>query len=154
MSEISTQSNSNAHVVVTDTKRKDAQAQAGNSASARQGGGKQLPPLSDSINTAKATTSAPDQGQNVKQAVAKLNDYVQSFQRDLKFTVDEELGRPIVRVVDRATQEVVRQIPNDVTLRLARNLNAVEDQRIAEALGDGAGSGVQSVRLDLINTRI
>lgn len=59
-------------------------------------------------------------------AVARLNDYVQNVQRDLQFEVDMERGQTIVRVVDNETQEVIRQIPDEVALRLADNLQQDE----------------------------
>lgn len=89
--------------------------------------------------------------QRVEQAVEKLNDYVQSFQRDLRFSLDEDLGRTVVSVVDRNTQEVIRQIPNETALQLARNLKAMQlDMQV------NAGREGQSVEasLGLINTRI
>ena len=58
----------------------------------------------------------------IEQAVARLNDYVQSLQRDIVFSVDHDSGRSVVRVVERGTQEVIRQIPSEVALRLAHNL--------------------------------
>ena len=58
----------------------------------------------------------------IEQAVARLNDYVQSLQRDIVFSVDHDSGRSVVRVVERGTQEVIRQIPSEVALRLARDL--------------------------------
>lgn len=61
--------------------------------------------------------------ERVHQAVARLNDYVQSLHRDIRFSVDDDSGRAVVRVVDRDTQEVIRQIPSELALRLARNLN-------------------------------
>ncbi len=60
--------------------------------------------------------------EDLGRAVAQLNDFVQSVQRDLQFEVDNELGKTIVRVVDQGTQEVIRQIPDEVALRLAENL--------------------------------
>ena len=89
--------------------------------------------------------------QRVERAVEQLNDYVQSFQRDLKFSLDEDLGRTVVSVVDRNTQEVIRQIPNETALQLARNLKAMQmDMQV------NAGREGQSVEasLGLINTRI
>ncbi|PFG11738.1 flagellar protein FlaG [Marinobacter sp. LV10MA510-1] len=55
-------------------------------------------------------------------AVLQLNDYVQSVSRDLQFEVNSEMGQTIVRVVDQKTQEVIRQIPDEVALKLAENL--------------------------------
>jgi flagellar protein FlaG len=58
----------------------------------------------------------------VEQAVARLNDYVQSLQRDIQFSVDAESRQPVVRVVERGSQELIRQIPSETALRLARSL--------------------------------
>lgn len=63
---------------------------------------------------------------DVKEAVQRLNDYVQSVQRDLHFNYDEEANRPVIEVVDQTTQKVIRKIPDDVVIRLARNLNQNE----------------------------
>lgn len=62
------------------------------------------------------------QSKELGEAVTRLNDYVQNVQRDLQFEVDMERGETIVRVVDNETQEVIRQIPDEVALRLAKNL--------------------------------
>ncbi|WP_405420577.1 flagellar protein FlaG [Marinobacter flavimaris] len=59
-------------------------------------------------------------------AVSQLNDFVQNVQRDLQFEVDNELGQTVVRVVDQQTREVIRQIPDEVALRLAENLQQDE----------------------------
>ncbi len=65
-------------------------------------------------------------GEEVGEAVSKLNDFVQSVQRDLQFEVNQDLGKTIVRVVDQQTQKVIRQIPDEVALRLAENLQQDE----------------------------
>ena len=59
-------------------------------------------------------------------AVSQLNDFVQNVQRDLQFEVDNEMGQTIVKVVDQQTQEVIRQIPDEVALRLAEKLQQDE----------------------------
>lgn len=66
------------------------------------------------------------QRDKLEQAVTKLNDYIQSVQRDLQFNVDDDSGRMVVKVVDRKTNEVVRQIPDEVALNMARNLQQEE----------------------------
>ncbi|SNB54922.1 flagellar protein FlaG [Marinobacter sp. es.042] len=59
-------------------------------------------------------------------AVSQLNNFVQNVQRDLQFEVDNDLGQTIVKVVDQSTQEVIRQIPDEVAVRLAENLQQDE----------------------------
>ena len=60
----------------------------------------------------------------VESAVSRISDFVQNFQRDLVFTIDEESDRLVVKVVDSVTQEVIRQIPEEETLSIARHLDS------------------------------
>lgn len=63
----------------------------------------------------------------LQQAVTRINDFVQHLQRDLRFEVDDELGRTVISVVDSETKEVIRQIPPETVLERARRLQAQED---------------------------
>jgi flagellar protein FlaG len=74
----------------------------------------------------KAEQEQPQERQQVKEAVSKLNDYVQNVQRSLQFDFDEDAGKSVITVVDRDTKEVIRQIPDELALELARNLNSDE----------------------------
>ncbi|MGP9833470.1 flagellar protein FlaG [Marinobacter sp. NSM] len=67
-----------------------------------------------------------EQRKELDEAVSQLNDFVQTVQRDLQFEVDNEMGQTIVRVVDQQTQEVIRQIPDEVAMRLAEKLQQDE----------------------------
>lgn len=95
--------------------------------------GKELPPVEQTVNTQKAVESLAAQQEKLEQAVSKLNDYVQSTQRDLQFTLDEGAGKTVITVLDRTTQEVIRQIPDQVALNLARKLNEEEPIRLFSA---------------------
>jgi len=50
--------------------------------------------------------------------------------RALEFSVDAATGRPLVRVLDTDTGEVVRQIPGDESLALARALDQLQGRRL------------------------
>ena len=58
----------------------------------------------------------------LSQAVKQINDFVQDIQRDLEFSVDDDTGRTVIRVFDSKTDELIRQIPNEEVLELAKNL--------------------------------
>lgn len=60
----------------------------------------------------------PDSAQ-LKEAVSKLNDYTQSISRKLSFSIEESTGRTVIKVYDAETDELIRQIPPEETLRLA-----------------------------------
>lgn len=74
----------------------------------------------------------PRGADRVDEAVSQLNDFVQNVQRDLQFEVDRDLGETIVRVIDRETQEVIRQIPDEVALKLAEKLQQDEPLTLFE----------------------
>lgn len=58
----------------------------------------------------------------VEQAVNQINQYVQTLSRDLHFTVDKDSGRTVVKVLDTETKEIIRQIPSEELLQIARHL--------------------------------
>jgi flagellar protein FlaG len=41
---------------------------------------------------------------------------------ELTFSFEQDSRRPILRIVDRETKEVIRQVPQEYVLRLARSL--------------------------------
>jgi flagellar protein FlaG len=82
--------------------------------------------LSPADQAAQAREAKESQKERLTSAVSQLNDYVQNVQRDLQFEVDNELGQTIVRVVDQKTQQVIRQIPDEMALRLAEKLQQDE----------------------------
>ncbi len=54
--------------------------------------------------------------------LAELSEFVQSRQRDLSFSVDDDTGRTVVKVINTQTDEVVRQIPSEEILAIARRI--------------------------------
>jgi len=65
---------------------------------------------------------APPSRESVNVAARQIESFVKSTNRNLNFSVDDSLGVPIVRVVDPETQDVIRQIPAEETLRIAKSL--------------------------------
>jgi flagellar protein FlaG len=63
---------------------------------------------------------------NLQEAIDRLNDQMQKNGRDLRFSMDKELDRPIITVKSSQTGEVVRQIPNEVVIKIAHNIENVK----------------------------
>ncbi len=100
-------------------------------------GGKHLPPSAAGQGNEPEKSAAPaavDKLEAVARAVQSLNDYVQSIGRDLSFSVDEELQKTVVKVVESSTGKLVRQIPDEVFLDLARRLNDDSGFRLIDEL--------------------
>jgi flagellar protein FlaG len=58
----------------------------------------------------------------LEKAVKDLSESAQNTQRSLQFSIDESSGRTVIKVVDKITQEVIRQIPEEEVLALAARL--------------------------------
>lgn len=63
---------------------------------------------------------------DLEQAVKKVNEFVQSRASDVQFSLDEETGIRVVKVVDRSTKEVIRQIPSEEMLHIAQALDKLQ----------------------------
>lgn len=85
--------------------------------------GKELPPGND-------RTEA--ESSNLEDVVSMLNDHVQYVQRELLFSIDDDTGRTVIKVLDKETKEIIRQIPPEEALSFARKLNEGADLEIID----------------------
>jgi flagellar protein FlaG len=67
---------------------------------------------------------ADEQRQNLKDAVSLLNDQMSSTKRGLGFSYNDSIDAPVVTVHNTETGEVVRQIPNEVVIRVAQSIDS------------------------------
>jgi flagellar protein FlaG len=64
---------------------------------------------------------------DVQQAADEINKALQRLNSSsLEFSVDHDSGQTIVRVVDIATKDVIRQIPNEETLQIAKSIDKLQ----------------------------
>jgi len=72
--------------------------------------------------------TAPNQQSdaNIEQAVEKIQETVNSLSQNLKFSIDEDTGKTVVKVMDVQTDEVIRQIPSQEAITIARTLDKVQ----------------------------
>ena len=67
-------------------------------------------------------TSAPS-AEQVTQALKSINKTMESLSQGLEFSIDEDSHRTVVKVVDRSTNDVIRQIPTEEALEIAKALD-------------------------------
>lgn len=65
-------------------------------------------------------------------AVKKLNELVAPALQTVQFTIDEDVDRVIVQVVDTATDKVLRQIPNEEVLAFSKTLGRLQGLVVRE----------------------
>jgi len=90
----------------------------------------------DKSTTAAAQASAesnPKEGKKSELSLAEMSDVVQKANQamiksgsDLKFSMDQENGKPIVQIIDRETDKVLRQIPSVEMLALSKALEKMQ----------------------------
>lgn len=82
--------------------------------------------------TAVQAVSPAEERQKVKQAVEQVNKAVPSFSHNLQFSVDEDTNKNIVRVVDTESGELIRQIPAQEIIEIAKALDKLQGMIIRQ----------------------
>ncbi|NWC82300.1 flagellar protein FlaG [Pseudomonas putida] len=58
----------------------------------------------------------------LQKAVSEIQEYVKASQRQLDFSVDDSTDTLVVKVIATGSGEVIRQLPSEAALSLARSL--------------------------------
>ncbi|MDZ7385285.1 MAG: flagellar protein FlaG [candidate division KSB1 bacterium] len=75
-----------------------------------------------------AQTSQNDQemaAEVAAQVAHALNEFVSAVNVGIAFLVDQATGRTVIKVIDRETNEIIRQVPPEEMLRLVARMNHV-----------------------------
>lgn len=76
--------------------------------------------------TASVVDNFAQQREKLEQVVLELNEYVQREQRDIQFSVDDQSGTTVIKVVNSNNGELIRQIPDATLIELARQAREKE----------------------------
>ncbi|MCL4402722.1 MAG: flagellar protein FlaG [Acidobacteria bacterium] len=91
--------------------------------------------------TLTATTPSPQQSveqKEIVQAIKAVNKAGLFGEDDeLTFQMDRETRRPVVRLVNRKTKEVIRQIPPEYVLRMAEDLKRANRPHRSDIYAEG-----------------
>jgi flagellar protein FlaG len=71
---------------------------------------------------------------NIEQVVAELEQITTAMNRRLKFSVNKDLGQVIVKVIDRNTDKVIKELPPEelqrLHIRLREAIGLLVDEQI------------------------
>jgi flagellar protein FlaG len=63
---------------------------------------------------------------NLTEAVNHFNEVLRDGGRGLSFSIDDQLETPVIIVKNEETGEVIRQIPNEVIIRMAHSIEKLK----------------------------
>ncbi|HSH98480.1 MAG: flagellar protein FlaG [Methylophilaceae bacterium] len=75
---------------------------------------------------ASKSANAPVSQSALEAAVKNINEFVSPMTQSIEFSLDQESGRTIVKVVDSETQKVLRQIPDEEVLQISKTLDKLQ----------------------------
>lgn len=79
----------------------------------------------NSRSTEQVNQASKVDAEELNQAVSDIAASMNVMQKGLSFKVDEDSGIQVVKVIDVTTGELIRQIPNEEALDIAKKLNEV-----------------------------
>lgn len=80
-------------------------------------------PLELPQTAAKQVAEQQPSAAQLQHVVDNINKVMKQSDRNLEFTVDTDTKKPIVKLVDTETGELIRQIPSEETLAIARSID-------------------------------
>jgi flagellar protein FlaG len=83
-------------------------------------------PVATGADAAAVTPAPAPKPEKVREAVEEIQQFVNKVTTNVQFSVDNDTGRTIVSVVDAETKQVVRQIPTEDVMKIARALDRMQ----------------------------
>jgi len=80
----------------------------------------------------KAPAAAPTDSDALRNAARAANAAVKTLSNNLEFRIDQQSGRTVVRIVDASTQQLIRQLPSEEMLAIARALDKLQGMLIRD----------------------
>lgn len=84
--------------------------------------------------TVQQQDGAPATQQQIGEAAKLLKEYVKPVAQNLQFSMDEDSGKTVIKVVDSETQQVLRQIPSEEMLKIAKTLDRLQGLLVRDTI--------------------
>ena len=83
---------------------------------------------------AEMTLDVKQQEKLVKEAISKLNEHAKASNQQLGFRMDPHINGPVITVHNTHTGEVVRTIPSEEVLRVAKSIDSLKGVIFSEKM--------------------
>ena len=94
-------------------------------APARSTGASEVAATSSATDTTTPAQPSASEAQ-LQDAVNAANDFIKPITNSVEFSIDKDSERMVVKVMDNATREVIRQIPSEEMLAIAQALDKIQ----------------------------
>ena len=106
----------------------------------QRAGASDTPPEAAAVNELRSTqrpekagnqAAEPDR-ETLLQAVEDVRKAIEPVAQNLLFSIDDDTGRTIVKIVDSQTDEVIRQMPSEEVLAISKAINKLQGLLISQ----------------------
>lgn len=94
-----------------------------------------LQPASENSYTSGTELSEPSLTvEEIDYAVEVINDTMMLINRSLNFEVDEDNGRTVIKIIDRETGDLIKQLPSEDMLKLISHMQEMQSLLSGESV--------------------
>lgn len=94
-------------------------------------------PLAATVSTTTAAPAQPAQpvqpaatakpsNEQLQDVVKAANDFIKPYNDSVQFSIDKDTGETVVKVIDKNTQEIIKQMPSEDMLAMAKALDQLK----------------------------
>lgn len=80
----------------------------------------------DSVSALSGKEDVATQGKKLQGAVDAINDFLKPISSSIEFSIDEDSGKTIVKLMDKETNTVLRQYPTKEALAIAKDIDKLQ----------------------------
>lgn len=80
----------------------------------------------DTAESSSSTKVLQVEREKVEAATKSVREFVEPINSNIEFTINDDTGQLVVKIVDRTTKEVIRQIPSQELLSIAKALDSIK----------------------------
>jgi flagellar protein FlaG len=92
-----------------------------------------IPAKAESDKTAPVVSDPKANRETLQKAVDHANKTIQTLSsNDLQFSIDKDTGIEVVKLTDKQTGEVIRQIPSKEMLEIAKSIDAMKGSLVSQ----------------------
>ncbi len=75
---------------------------------------------------AASQSAQPVSHEQLKAAIKSVQEYIEPINNALEFSMNDDTNQMVVKIIDRDTKEVIRQMPSEEMIAIAKALDSIK----------------------------